>query len=287
MKLQRLTDLASRMVLGMLLAGWVVMLSGCVRMAVLPKADESITGAMSQPRQVDKLKVPLERDPTKVYRIGARDAIRVDVRKDPSLSQTYFVTEEGNILLPNIGPLQVANLTTQEIQTRLNGILAQYIREPEVKVGVQDYRSKTISVVGQVRNQGPQIMRADMLTLQEAIFNAGLITPEAAPQRTQVITPDPENPVVRQIDLSDIIYKGKMRENILLKPGDIVYVPARYSVNLAAAIHDLLRPANEPVDLYYRLQYANNNNNDNNDNNNGHSNTNNTAIITPPTTTTK
>lgn len=261
-----------------LLAG-LLTLSGCMRMAVVPTADRGTYGPMSEPRPVDKLTVQLDKDPTQTYRIGPRDLIRVDVRKDPTLSQNYIVTEEGNILLPNIGAVQVSNMTAFEAEQRINRILAEYIREPEAKVGVQDYRSKVIFVVGQVMNPGIIPMRADMLTLQEAVFLAGLPTPQAALQRTQVITPSrANNPIVRRIDLADIIYRGRLRENILLRPGDIVYVPARYSVNLTAAIHDLLRPAQEPVDMYYRLKY--NNDDDNDDNGNGD----NVTVNTPPAT---
>jgi protein involved in polysaccharide export with SLBB domain len=106
-------------------------------------------------------------------------------------------------------------------------------------------------VVGDVLRPGPQVMKADMLTLQDAIHAAGLPAPDAAIQRAQVITPALENPVVRQIDLTDIIYKGRMKENILLKPNDIVYVPAKASSTLGATIRELLTPVQE----YYTLQF--------------------------------
>ena len=232
---------------------------GCVRMPVLPTADADTTHFMSEPRPVDHLVVPLEKDPTQIYRVGARDVLWIDARKDPALSQDYTVTEEGHILIANIGAVEVADLTTEEIQQKINEILTQYIREPDAKVGVRDYQSKKVYVVGQVANPGPQIMRADMLTLQEAVFGAGLITANAAPRRTNVITPnpdDPNNPVVRQIDLADIIYKGKMAENILLQPNDIVYVPARYAINVTGAIRELLAPIEEVYNIQYRAQFG-------------------------------
>ena len=100
-------------------------------------------------------------------------------------------------------------------------------------------------MVGQVAKPGPLTMRADMLTLEEAIFGAGLPTSEAAMARTLVVRPDLNHPLVYEIDLTDIIYKGKLRENILLKPNDRVYVPSRYSTNLRAAIREVLGPYEE------------------------------------------
>jgi polysaccharide export outer membrane protein len=239
-------------------------LTGCVRMAVLPLADEGIDRPLAEPRPTDELTVPLEKDPTKMYRVGPNDVLRVDVRKDPTLSQLYTVTAEGNVLLPNIGPVLVSDMTTQEIERGLNEMLTQFIREPDVKVGVQDYRSKVIWVIGQVNKPGPQVMRADVLKLHEAIYAAGLPGSEAALKRTRVITPDDKSPIVRQIDLTGILYEGRMAEDILLEPNDIVYVPARYSSNLSAAIRELIKPAQDITSLRARMNMGDNNSNNNN-----------------------
>jgi protein involved in polysaccharide export with SLBB domain len=233
--------------------------AGCMRFDVLPRGAPNLTVPFSKPRAVDDQNLELIKSPTRIYRIGPKDVIRVDVRKDPTFSQQpYTVTAEGNIFLPNIGSVRIADLTTQEAEAKLNQVLAanDYIREPDAKVGVLEYQSKV--VVGQVANPGPQVMKADMLTLQEAIFGAGLPTPDASLKRTHVITPDYTNPVVRQVNLNDIVYKGKMAENILLRPNDIVYVPSRYSTNLSSAIKELLLPFNDINDFRFRSNIANN-----------------------------
>ncbi|MCL5269148.1 MAG: polysaccharide export protein [bacterium] len=240
-----------RIAAGLLLLAGMAALTGCLRVAALKGSERVTVNVIGEPRPVHTLDVPLTKDPTKIYRIGPSDVMRIDVRKDPSLSLDYVVTDEGNILLPNIGPFPVANLTAAEVEQKINEMLTQYIREPDAKVGIREYRSKVIYVVGNVGVPGPQVMKADMLTLQDAMFAAGLPTPEAAIQRAQVISPALENPVVRQIDLTDILYKGKMKENILLKPNDIVYVPAKSSSTLGATIRELLTPVEE----YYNLQF--------------------------------
>ena len=239
----------------LIIAGLLILMTGCLRVPVIPTAKPTITSHISVPRPYDLANVPLEKDPTKIYRIGARDVLRLDVRKEPSLSDSYTVTAEGNILLPNIGPIRVMELTGSEVEEMLDQVLAQYIREPEVAVGIKEYNSKVIYVVGQVARPGPQIMRADMLTLQEAIFGAGLPTRLANLHRTRVITPDVTNPVVRQIDVGDIIYKGKMAENILLSPDDIVYVPSKISGSVSQAIRDVLRPVDDVGSVRFRARF--------------------------------
>lgn len=259
----------------------VALTMGCLRVNVMPKAQSELTVGMSEPRPVDNLKVP-KMDVAHQYQIGPLDILRIDVRKDPTISQQpgYLVTDEGNVVLPYIGSVQVVDLTVTQAEEKLNKLLSEYIREPDVKVGILQYRSKFIYVVGQVARPGKIYMRADQLTLQEAMFMAGLPTPDAAPNRTKIITPSETQPIVRQVDTTNLIYKGRMAENMLLKPYDIVYVPAKQSANLTVAIFDLIRPFYAVTDFIYRASlanYANQNVNDNNnnDNNNGD------AVIVP------
>lgn len=237
------SSISHRVLLMLLVLPFVA--TGCMRLNVLNHGDNGAVRPLSEPRPFDYSTVPQERNPTQTYRVGGGDVIRIDVYKDPSFTGDYAVTDEGNILLPNIGPISVVDLTTDEIQERVNKELERYIREPEAIVGIREYNSKVVYVVGQVNRPGPLVMRADMLTLEEAIFGAGLPTAQAAMHRAVVIRPDPYEPVVYNVDLSDIIYQGKLRENILLRPNDRVYVPSRYSTNLRAAIRELLGPVED------------------------------------------
>lgn len=258
---------------------------GCMRVNVMPKAQKDLTVGMSEPRPVDKLNVPKEYAAHE-YRIGPQDILRIDVRKDPTISQQpgYVVTDEGNVVLPYIGSVNVLDLTVKEAEQKMNTMLAEYIRQPDVKIGVLQYRSKFIYVVGQVARPGRIYMRADRLTLQEAIFQAGLPMPDAAPNRTKIITPAETQPIVRQVDATNLIYKGKMAENMVLRPNDIVYVPAKQSSNLTVAIFDVIRPFYAVTDFLYRISlanYANNNNNNNNNNSNNNTGNNNNPVIVP------
>lgn len=219
--------------------------NGCMRMDVLPTADPTIAAPISQPRPFDEFDYPTEKDPTHVYRIGVPDVLRVDVRKDPTLGGTYPVTDEGYILLPNIGSIHVEDMTAQEVEAHLNQVLSEYIREPEVKVGIQEYLSKKVYMLGQINRGGPVVMQADRISLEEAYFEAGMHTDRAALSRTLIVRPDEENPVVYEVDLTDLIYKGQLDKNILLQPNDRVYIPSRYATNLRAVIQELLGPIEE------------------------------------------
>lgn len=243
----------------------IVMLSGCVRVnmlqtqPVLPRGEGPLMQPVAEPRPAAQATIPLEKDPTKHYRVGPKDVLRVDERADPEISNIYTVTAEGNILLPYIGPVKVADQTVDEIRENLKKVLSATIREPNPQVGVQQYLSKVVYVVGQVSTPGPVVMNADLLTVQQAVIAAGFPTPDAALKKCRVITPHPTHPIVREINLDDILYRGKMEQNMMLSPNDYVYIPSKYNVNLGGAIDEVLRPFQGITDLYYRATFYNNN----------------------------
>ena len=248
----------------MILGAGLLSLTGCVRMAVMPTADPEIDMEIAVPRPTDQIDVPLEKDRTKLYRVGANDVLQIAVAKDPAIKGLYNVNGEGQVLIPYIGPVAVADLTVKEIESKLNTELATYINNPEAIVGVSEHRSKVVWVVGQVNSPGPITMRADMMTVQEAVFAAGLFTTDAAIKRTRVITPDYDHPIVREINLTDVLLRGKMRENMLLQPNDVVFVPDRYSTHLTSAIRELLAPIQDVADFNARLEAGGFGNDDNN-----------------------
>ena len=237
-----------------LLAVSLMLAPGCVKMKIMETREE-VRRPVAEPRMIQEVSYPLEKDPTRRYRVGPKDVLFIDERQDPELTKNYVVTAEGNILLPYLGALKVSELTAEQIQEAVNGALTEYIRSPDAKVGIAEYNSKVVYVLGQVNKPGPIVMNADALTVQEAVIAAGFPTPDASLKRTRVITPAMYNPIVLQVNLDEILYRGVMEENVMLEPGDYVFVPSRYNVNLAGAIEELLRPIQGISDLYYRSQF--------------------------------
>src|SRR5437867_10860668 len=88
-----------RVVSLVLISAWLLIALSCMRMRVLPTAQPQITMPESEPRPVDKLDVPHEKDPTRTYRIGPRDVLRVEIDQDPRIAVPlgYSVTDEGYI----------------------------------------------------------------------------------------------------------------------------------------------------------------------------------------------
>jgi len=200
-----------------LLAGVVVLLSGCASKPDL--TDEKDKGTNQYASYV-------EGD----YRIGEDDVLQVTVWRNPELSVTVPVRPDGKISVPLIGDVQAGGNTPMQVAAIIKDKLSAYIREPNVAVILTQLRSheflSRIRVTGAVRTPRSMPYRQGM-TVLDVVLEAGGVNDFAVPNRTKVYRKLKNKIEVIDIDLGDILTKGKLETNVELKPGDVVTVPER------------------------------------------------------------
>ena len=177
------------------------------------------------------------------YTLGRDDVIRIEVRSQPEFSGDFVVGFDGRIQYNYLGDIPIAGLTKYEVQQVLEKLLEKYVRVPVVTVQIVAYNSKVVYVIGEVNRPGKFIMRGDAIKLREAILAAGLPTHAAALSRVHVIKPDLNDPRVRVINVKRILYKGKLKDDVDLFPGEIVVVPATVLSAANQFLSALLSPA--------------------------------------------
>lgn len=162
------------------------------------------------------------------YRLGPEDVVQIQVWKRPDLSNPATVDYDGKLQLPLLGEIVVQEKTQAELGELLTAryrLLDPSI--PEVLVTITGYNSRSITVVGEVRNPGKYGART-MPTLWSAILTAGGATPAADLAKVQVVRRDPvegEAPTIT-VDLSrgiDDPATGPLPE---LRPKDTIIVPS-------------------------------------------------------------
>ncbi len=214
------------------------------------------SGAPSVSRQ--EVKKQLMEEP---FVVGVDDVLNVYVRHNPEVSGEFPVSPEGQIFMPLVGDVQAAGLTKTELQASLTEKLSKFIINPEVAVGVSQYRSKKVYVVGEVMRPGPVLMRGNILTVWDAIVEAGLpLRESAALWRVHVITPHDEQPDVRRVNLRSIMYGGKFAQNHYLQSGDIVVVPCTAATSLGSYLGQIVTPARHARELSTVYEYFRNKN---------------------------
>jgi polysaccharide biosynthesis/export protein len=181
------------------------------------------------------------------YEIGAEDILKITVYGHEDLTQTVFVQPDGTFTFPLIGRVKGDALTPKQLEQKIATLLARgFIRNPQVTVVVQEYRSKTIFVVGEVARPGSYPLTGQRMTLVEILAKAGPMTVNAGAE-VVVVRPAPDAAVsgpvlptqvaeggeakeglakaeVFRINVRDI-QAGRMEMNIELRPKDTVFVP--------------------------------------------------------------
>jgi len=94
------------------------------------------------------------------YVVGDSDVIRVNVWKEPEVSQTVVVRTDGNISLPLINEVKVSGMTPLQIQDMVAEKLKGFLNNPQVTVTVIEIRSKRAFITGEVSRPGTYSLNA-------------------------------------------------------------------------------------------------------------------------------
>jgi polysaccharide export outer membrane protein len=157
--------------------------------------------------------------------LGAGDMFEVRVFRQDDMTGTYSVSSEGTISFPLIGEVAVAGKTPADVERELRERLAEgYLTNPQVSVLVKEYKSKKISVFGQVREPGT-FAYSEGMTVVEAVAQAGGFTDLARKNAVSVTRAVGKEKTKFTVPVEDI-GEGKA-DNFYLRPGDVVFVPRR------------------------------------------------------------
>jgi polysaccharide export outer membrane protein len=156
------------------------------------------------------------------YRLTIGDKLRIEVYKDPQLSQSVQIRPDGKITLPLLGDITAAGLTPTALRDQLTTSLREYITNPVVTVIVVEATTPTVFVMGEVKTPGPQPIRGQM-TVLEALSMAGGFLDFAKTSDIRVLRKGPSGTETIKFNYKKAV-KGE-GETVVLRPGDIVVVP--------------------------------------------------------------
>lgn len=160
------------------------------------------------------------------FALGPADTIVVKVFQNPDLSGESRISETGTITLPLIGELKVAGLTTNEIGTLIARRLQEgnFVKQPAVTVGIAQYRSVQVSVLGHVTRPGKYPLDQSAGRVSEVIALAGGVTTTGA-DVIWLIRQEGGRERRIEIDLPAILQNADVAGDLSVKNGDTVFVP--------------------------------------------------------------
>jgi polysaccharide export outer membrane protein len=105
-------------------------------------------------------------------------------------------------------------------------VLADYVRSPQVNVIVTAPASvfSQVKIIGQVIKPQAIAFREGM-TVLDAVLAVGGLAPFAAGNRARLLRNVDGKSTEIKIKLSSLVNDGDMKQNLALKPGDVLVVP--------------------------------------------------------------
>ncbi len=186
------------------------------------------------------------------YSIGPQDVLTVTVFREPELSGKFTVEQDGTFTFPQLGRIKAGGTTLRALEADLKKQLADgYLKNPQVAVAIETYRSQRILIIGEVRSPGEYQLNGEM-TLLAALARAGSTMPTAGrnalivrPPRRGAVPPLPSRPLITlndepdpsviRIDLGDL-QAGNVGLNVVLQDGDTINIPKAQSVFVSGQV---------------------------------------------------
>lgn len=187
------------------------------------------------------------------YVIGPGDSIKLQLFGKESGNFELDVNNEGNIDLPDLGPLNVVGTSFTELKELVKQKYEQQ------KIGVKPYvsmgqlRTIQIFLVGEVYQPGPLIVTG-LSTVTTALINSGGVNEIGSLRNIEVKR---NGKTVSNFDLYDLIVFGNTSNDVRLEQGDVLFVPT--AQNVISIDGQVRRPAiyemleNETVSDLFKL----------------------------------
>jgi polysaccharide export outer membrane protein len=164
---------------------------------------------------------------TEGYVIGPQDNLSIIVSDEAELTGKYRVDTDGTISMPYLSRVVLGGLSLADAQVKIASLLkAGYIRNPQVRIEVDQFKARNVLVTGEVRTPGKVTLPGTTMSLLEALALAGSPTVNASnevivihPPKPGEHSPEPITINRRELEL------GRAGREITLQDGDIVNVP--------------------------------------------------------------
>ncbi|HEV7985025.1 MAG TPA: XrtA/PEP-CTERM system exopolysaccharide export protein [Steroidobacteraceae bacterium] len=211
-----------------MLAGWLVVSSLTISCASSPPVatPPGAAAAAPAPGGATGVAAAAAKGVSNDYIIGPGDTLEVFVWRNPELSITVPVRPDGKISTPLVENMVAVGKTAPQLARDLEGVLSEYVRQPKVNIIVTTAASaySLVKVVGQVTRPQALPYREGM-TVLDAVLSVGGLTQFASGNRSRIVRVENGRETIIHVKLADLVNNGDVRQNVPLKPGDVLVVP--------------------------------------------------------------
>ncbi len=176
-------------------------------------------------------------------KLGAGDLVEITVFGVPDLQTKTRISGAGDIYLPLIDYVHVADLTTDEAQELIQKRLEDggFVRGPHVTVFIDEAQSQAITMVGELAHPGPYTISGNR-TLYDMISAAGGLSDKAGRVVTIIHRDDPDHKI--ELQLSPNLAEDT-KNNVDVIPGDTIIVSR---AGIVYVVGDVQHPSGFMID---------------------------------------
>lgn len=172
------------------------------------------------------------------YILGAGDRLQITVFNVPDYGGEQQVLADGSLNLPVVGKLAVAGLTIAQAEAAIAARYQSELRYPRITVSLLQPRPLQIAVSGEISQPGSyqlDITQGGRFPgIAEAIQAAGGMTYAADLQRVELRRMQQSGSVQSTVvNLWELLRNGDLRQNLPLRDGDSLFIPAVATLSLA------------------------------------------------------
>ena len=154
------------------------------------------------------------------YVVGPNDVLVVDVYGGSQESMKLTVSPDGDVYVPEYGPIQVSGLQIGAAQNRIRSRLGKFFQSSDIRVTLGQTRSIQINVLGEVRVPGTYTL-SSLSTVYHALYRAGGISGMGTLRNIKVYR---QGKLLTVVDVYEFILNGRLAGNVRLEDNDVIQV---------------------------------------------------------------
>lgn len=167
------------------------------------------------------------------YRLGAGDAVFIDVWGASNNTYESTVSPDGTIQIEGFGPVSVGGMTVEQANAALRKQLGARYQSSQIRLTVGQTKTISVNVMGEVLVPGTYTLSA-FATVFHALYMAGGINDIGTLRNIKVYR---NNRLVTVVDIYDYILNGKLTGNVSLTDNDVIVVgPYDCLVNITGKV---------------------------------------------------
>jgi len=155
------------------------------------------------------------------YKLGPGDTLSIQLYGKETQSLQLTLNRQGNIDIPQLGPVNLAGQSFSEAKTFLQEIINERKIGVKASISMGELRAISVFVLGEAYKPASYTL-SSLATVTQALYAAGGVNNIGSLRNIQIKR---QGKLIATFDLYDLLLKGDTSNDVNLMSGDVVFIP--------------------------------------------------------------